>query len=231
MPPRLVETRLGPDVPGNLTRMRNHVVWLLVLAGASSAALPGCSARDLADRRAEADREIVLRPEVPFDAAAAAAALEPGTAAIDGVAYHKLKKSPIQLFNVKTLFAEDEEVVLRPATPHVLAWLRLRDRKHDDRTRVELAEAAKPLRRTTRTDAYGRFRFEGLKPGRYHLQSEVTWSEVVSQRVPVGSVENGWGVPRTVYRNQASAVYHTEPLSRLVEVAEEGEVVEVDLRG
>ena len=210
--------------------MWNHLAVVLVLLAAASATLPGCSARDIADRRAERDRVTVLRPEVPFDAAAAAEALKPGTAAIDGVAFFKQKNSPIQLFNVKTIFAENETVVLRPATPHVLEWLRLRDNEEDERTQVELDPAAREVGRTTKTDAYGRFRFENLRPGRYHLETQATWSELVSQRVPVGTVESGWGVRSNVYRNQASAVYHTERLSQLVEVPEDGEVIEVDLR-
>ena len=211
--------------------MPRHLLVVIVSIAAAGAALPGCSAREIANRRAEQNRVTVLRPDVPFDPAAAAAALAPGSAVIDGVAFYKVKKSPIQIFNVKTVFAENEEVTLRPATRHVLAWLALRDQtEDDDRTRVELDPAARDANRTTKTDRYGRFRFENVRPGRYHLESEATWSEIVSQRVAVGSVDGPWGAPRNVYRNQASARYHTQRLSAVVEIAEEGEVLEIDLR-
>ena len=191
--------------------------------------LTGCSARSVAERRAAKERVDTVYAQVPFDAAEAEAALEPGPAAIDGVASYRWKKNPIHVFFRPLAFAEHEDVVLLPVTDHLLAWERLRDREEDDNTRVFLTDEAWTHKRVTQTDGYGRFRFEGLKPGRYFLQTHVNWTQSGSYSAPVGSVRGAYGTQATVYETRGWSKEHFRRLTRFVEIDEGDRVVEVDL--
>jgi hypothetical protein len=137
--------------------------------------------------------------EVPFDRALAAAAMERETSRISGALYHRLGRLgvdeedssifPTILRNPNLNSPYGGAVYLFPATPQIVEFDRLFGEQQqtmkrwylstrkflNDRpqakTFVMQGEWAK-YARATRTDEFGRYSFDGVKPGRYYLYAD-----------------------------------------------------------
>lgn len=173
----------------------------ILLALLSFLVLPGCaltgetSGLELANQRAGALEPREIGPPAVFDKAQTERAMRPGTARIDGVLYTSRGRYAWvkKLQNDKT-FHPGTEVLLMPDTDYVRSYIAARREHHGSPVQVAIDPAFRPLIRRAVTDAYGRFSFDSLQPGRYVLISEVfmrngyTVDEVVGQgQGPLGS--------------------------------------------
>ncbi|MFP3577735.1 hypothetical protein, partial [Brevibacillus sp. SIMBA_040] len=94
------------------------------------------------------------------------------TSNIEGVASTKQKtvygyKAPLAK---KQLAPEGTLVTLYPLTPYFEEFIKLRKQKENKKTLVYISDEAYKYRIETKTDAYGRFKFEKLKPGKYFIE-------------------------------------------------------------
>jgi len=112
--------------------------------------------------------------QVAFDEAAYAAYRAPGTGTVTGQAFLKTRGGEVR-------YAAGDEVYLNPATDYEAARIfkLLRARFVDPTGKPVWTPAPgenwKTPQRTTTADAEGRFKFEGLPPGKYFVSSNVTW--------------------------------------------------------
>ncbi len=126
-------------------------------------------------------------PSVPFDEAAAAAQLEPGTGEIAGYAMAKeVDNKAYQIANLSKghRARRGTLITVYPVTPYLEEWLKLR-KKHGARAR--LSPEAYSYRIIISTNDRGEFYIPGLKPGRYYLEAAVWYS----RRAVAGYVQTG----------------------------------------
>jgi hypothetical protein len=160
-----------------------------------------CSPMQKANNLANKNQINAIYPSIQFDSVAAKNALAYGTAVIEGVAYTKPRnqigtKVPLS----KPIFAANTTVVLFPVTPYLEEWFHLRNEKESKRTHVYMSNEAFKYRIVEKTDAYGRFKFEKMKPGRYFIQCIMGYSETKSRQVYQG----------TAYGTYSTADYYTK---------------------
>lgn len=127
------------------------------LAAAAAILLAGCAAQP----------PIKPAPRLEFSQAEHAPYLAAGTAAISGQALRRQRGGGV-------VTCAGERVLLMPATPYMHSIVRRAisgDMAADGRPPAEAAS----LLKSTRCDAEGRFRFDGLAPLRWIVATEVTW--------------------------------------------------------
>jgi hypothetical protein len=189
-----------------------------------------CNPMQRANKLAGKNKINVIYPAMPFDSVAAKNALAFGQTTIEGVAYTKPRnqwgtKVPFS----QRIFAVNTTVVLFPVTPYLQEWFRLRNEKEGKRTHVYMSNEAFRYRIVETTDAYGRFKFEKMKPGRYFIQCVMGYSETKSRQVYQG----------TAYGTYSSADYYTkqyynvakyERLEEFITIKEKDTRIEVVLK-
>jgi hypothetical protein len=173
-------------------------------------------------------------PSGAFDAAQAAAQLEPGTSTIRGIALAKEMDTSFTGINLSTGHRawSGTLVTLFPRTPYLEEWLKLR-KKHGNR--AVLSNQVFCHRVITRVTAKGEFEFTDLKPGKYYIEAIVNYVQKTATDVQTGtsSLVNGGGQvisSAPIY----TTVYGSYSASRLatafVQIEADGRVVEVKLR-
>lgn len=197
--------------------MKNWIVLLLIIIGVA------CNSIKEADRMASKQQVEVLYPETAFDSVAAKKLLTYGNATIKGLAYVKTNK--MALVGGKQ-YGSNIAVTLFPVTNYLMDWYNLREKKEGKRTHVYLSAAAARFRIETKSDAYGRFIFDKLKPGKYFIQTFMTTTQNYSSDVEVGT--NSYGTK--YYQKQRYSKSKNHRLEEFVEIKGDGEVVEVVLK-
>lgn len=206
----------------------SHGLVYLVLAACCM--LYACNPMKQADKRAAQNTVTTLYPEMYFDSTVAKRAIAYGKSTIEGVIFTKPKndygfKAPL----AGRIYGTNLQVTLFPVTPYFQEWYRLRKKKEGKRTQVYMSEDAFRWRITTNSDDYGRFRFERMLPGKYFLQTFISWNEQKSYKQYVGT---GYGTYSTVDYYQWQSYYqnHSERLEEFVEVKSDGTIVKVKLK-
>jgi hypothetical protein len=148
--------------------------------------------------------------------------LEYGNSTIKGVVYKKTNK--LAIVNAKK-YGYKVTVTLYPATSYFMEYYNLRQEKESKRTKVHISEEAARYRIEVKTDEYGRFTFDKMKPGKYFLQAMMSTTSYYTQDVEVGS--NSYGT--RFYEKQRQYESKTHRLEKFVEVQKGGDVVEVAL--
>lgn len=174
-------------------------------------------------------------PQVFFDKKLAASMLEPGTSKIEGVAFTKQKNSyGIAISGEKHYAPEGTAVLLFPVTPYFNEFHKMRKRYENKNTNVFMSEDAYKYRLEAFTDAYGRFKFENLKPGKYYIEAIINYTARGSYNEQVGTSTgyNYYGQPlytnpvyQTFFYNYAASNRE----SKFVEIKSQGQLLEIKL--
>jgi hypothetical protein len=192
-----------------------YPLWALLV-------LASCNTIKQADNKASRNEIKTLYPTQKFDSLSAKRMLEYGNSTIKGVVYKKTNK--LAIVNAKR-YGANVTVTLIPATPYFMEYYNLRQEKENKRTKVYMADEAFKYRIEVKTDEYGRFKFEKMKPGKYFLQAMMTTTNYYTQDVEVGT--NSYGT--RFYEKQRQYESKTHRLEKFVEVQNGSDVVEVVL--
>lgn len=189
-----------------------------------------------------AQRTTYILPGTYFDKNVAANALAPGNSAIRGVAYTKgsqnSKRFQILLDKLgkKKLARRGTIVRLFPLTPYFQEYLELRSKYKPSGKKIAVItpEAYKYRIETAVVDDNGNFQFTNLKPGKYLLEAEVTYTKTGTASEQVGT-ETGYNVygeaifSNPIYADYSIAYDITNYVSETVEITEDEAIIEVGL--
>jgi hypothetical protein len=167
-----------------------------------------CNPAKQANRNAYNNTVVEVYPQVQFDSVAAKNMLAYGNTNIEGVLYARRDATEIRIGRNNRVFASDALVTLFPVTPYFEEWYRLR-KKQSKLKRVYMSNEAFRQRITTTTDAYGRFVFDRMKPGKYFVMANVSWTDYRNANVEVGRDVAQTG---TQYITQGGAVIGANPI-------------------
>lgn len=182
-----------------------------------------CNSIKQADRLANKQQVNIVYPETVFDSVEAKKRLAYGKGTIKGVVYVKTNK--MALVGGKQ-YGSNVVVTLFPVTNYLMDWYKLREKKEDKRTRVYLSDMAARFRIEVKSDAYGRFTFDQLKPGKYFIQTFMTTTKNYTADVEVGA--NSYGTK--YYQKQRYSESKNHRLEQFVEIKADGEILEVVLK-
>lgn len=194
-------------------------------------ATAACNPVKQVNRKASKQEVKNLYPQVSFDSSLAKAALAYGDITIEGVAFTKPKnmygfKAPLS----KRIYAVNTTILLFPVTAYFEAWYKLREEKEDKLTKVYMSEEAFKYRIAEKTDGYGRFKFEKMKPGRYFIQCIVSWSEGRSRDVYRGSSYGSFGASADHYSREYYAVSKADRLEEFITIQPGQKKLELTLK-
>lgn len=179
----------------------------------------------------------VYFPQVFFDKKEAKEKLAMGKSTIEGVAFTRQKSN----FGIKPLLGEKHYaregtlVMLFPCTKYFYEWYDLRSKYEGKDTSVFMSGEAFEYRIDAKTDAYGRFKFSNLKPGKYYLETIIDFTAVGSYSEQVGATNyyNGYGAMVGSSPIYQSYYYNYEVANRetkFVEISRDGELIEIKLK-
>ena len=108
---------------------------------------------------------------------------KPGNGVIDGQAFVVIRGGDVLLDDLGYLTtigdnartASTSDVTLDPATPFAMAWYMKTGTSLRRFKNAPKDAAFRAARKTTIADEAGRFKFEGLPPGRYIIRTTITW--------------------------------------------------------
>ncbi|RNL82906.1 carboxypeptidase regulatory-like domain-containing protein [Sinomicrobium pectinilyticum] len=191
-----------------------------------------CNPLKEADRKAEKNKVTTIYPTVAFDSLKAIHALQPGNSTIRGILFTKEKTSlGIKPPLGQKVYAQNTLVTLFPVTDYFNAWYELRKKRENKRTIVYMSNEAFHYRLETKTDEYGRFAFENLKPGTYFLQSIFNTSFAHTGQYYTGrSVYGNYGTAAHEYEYKTFYNQQNERIEKFVEIDQDGEIQEIKLK-
>lgn len=186
---------------------------LLVFSG-------GADAADLGLKR-------VYLPQAFFDAKAARQDLTSGSSSIRGVAY---VNDPM---GSGTYYARGSVVMLFPITDYFAEWLRLNQKFSATPHEVYMLPEAFAARKEAVTDDNGNFVFDGLRPGKYFLETIIDYQSVGVASEQTGTVVGVMGGAAYSYPTYSHYTYRFNAQKRAakeVVIEKSGEMVPVKLR-
>lgn len=182
-----------------------------------------------------------LLPQVFFDKTLAQNQLKPGKSTIEGEAFTREKANiPFTLgmakakIGKKHIADEGTLVMLFPVTDYFMEFYNLRKKKENRKNKVVMSPDAFETRREAYTDAYGRFKFDNLKIGKYYLETIIDFTQTGRYQQQVGNTNyyNAYGgylysnpIYQTYFYNYG--VSHRE--SKFVEITKDGQIIEIKL--
>lgn len=174
----------------------------------------------------EEEKITTLYPEAVFDSIQAKKALALGKGKITGVAF--TKAAPL----APRIYANNMKIMLFPVTPYFEAWYKLRNSKENLRKRryVYMSDAAFRYRLEAISNSVGKFTFPDMKPGKYFLTGNMSWSTTGSYNEHTGTSYGSYGTQADHYEKRYYTQNHEERLEKFVEVKTDGEIVEVKLK-
>lgn len=180
----------------------------------------------------ERDDTIRLMAKVPFDTMQAKKALSLGKSTIKGVAFTRPESQSLG-FGIKAgkkIYANKIKVVLFPVTPYLLEFLDLKKKENLKKLKFAyLSNEAYRFRLEAITNSDGEFTFPEMKPGKYYLEGVLKWSQDGYYNRYNGSAYNGYGTTN-YYSREYYNVGHADLLTKIVEITEEGQILEVKLK-
>lgn len=174
----------------------------------------------------EEEKITTLYPEAVFDSIQAKKALALGKGKITGVAF--TKAAPL----APRIYANNMKIMLFPVTPYFEAWYKLRNSKENLKKRryVYMSDAAFRYRLEAISNSAGKFTFPDMKPGKYFLTGNMSWSTTGSYNEHTGTSYGSYGTQADHYEKRYYTQNHEERLEKFVEVKTDGEIVEVKLK-
>lgn len=187
-----------------------------------------------ADKQAERDKPEYFYPQTPFEPELAKQMMGQGSTTIRGILFHTLNEWGQQ----GTLFLPSRgsnavagiEVILVPATPHIVEWQKLykkqRDLKKPASSGLQQLMRGKKRNRilkyddrvgdymvVAKTDQYGRFTFTNMLPGKYYItaQANISGSFQGTEVTGNSTAYDAYGIPYSVE--------HTRPVTRTYNTA------------
>lgn len=180
----------------------------------------------------ERNDTIYLTPKTAFDAAAAKAALAKGKSTIKGVAF--IRPNNNIGFNIKTgkkLYANKIKISLYPITPYFNEFLALKKVEKPKKLKFAfMSREAISHRLEAVTNSTGEFTFPEMKPGKYYIEGVLNWTQSGTYQQYTGSGYNNYGGRADYYTNQNYVNHNSDLLTKIVEVKEDGQVVEIKLK-
>lgn len=191
-----------------------------------------------------AQNKTYLLPGTYFDPEQAANALQPGKSAIRGIAFTRGFKSTSIVGNSKLLdklgpkqFARPgTTVTLFPLTPYFQEYLELRKKYKSGGKKVAvISNEAYKYRITTQVvDDKGNFQFTNIKPGKYLIEANVSFTKTGTASEQVGT-ETGYNVygqaisSNPIYSSYSIAWSVSDYVSEIVEIVEDEAIIDVNL--
>lgn len=169
----------------------------------------------------------IYYPQGFFDKKQAQDMLAYGKSTIEGVASTKQYTD-----SKKQLAPEGTLVTLYPLTPYFEEFIKLRKQKENKKTSVYISDEAYKFRIEAKTDAYGRFKFEKLKPGKYYIECIVPYiaSYTYEQQTGITTTYNGYGaaIATSPYYEKFLGSYDASNReTKIVEIKKDGELLEI----
>jgi hypothetical protein len=189
-----------------------------------------CNAHKQADRMASRHERKTIYPDYTYDVKVGRTALAEGRTLIEGVVFTKPKTklgygAPL----ADRIYGKNVLITLFPVTPYFEQWYDLRKKRENKLTAVYMSDSAFKYRLTTKSDDYGRFKFEKMKPGKYFLQAFLDWSESKNYKAFVGSGESGYGTTN-YYQWQTYTQNHSDRLEKFIEVEAQQSTLSIKLK-
>ncbi len=106
----------------------------------------------------------VREPTTPLDTAEIAALLQPGASTITGQAFARTVGGEVR-------YGAGSTILLLPRTRYIEECIALKQSNASTHCGLRIAHYG----RTATGDGTGRFKFERLRPGKYYLETSITW--------------------------------------------------------
>lgn len=183
-----------------------------------------------------------IYPKTNFDEEYTKNAVALGNSTINGVLFYKITNDGSDAALLSTIKPEPvsgHKVFLYPYTPYLVDYINLskkQARSRDPQKRKVMADDRMFIYSYySVTDNYGRFSFGKMKPGKYLLSAEKMVSGYYYTTVATGRAVSDFNpyygqVGVTQYENQRQNWSALAILEKVVEVKEDGKIVEVDAR-
>lgn len=183
-----------------------------------------------------------IYPKTNFDEEYTKNAVALGNSTINGVLFYKITNDGSDAALLSTIKPEPvsgHKVFLYPYTPYLVDYINLskkQARSRDPQKRKVMADDRMFIYSYySVTDNYGRFTFGKMKPGKYLLSAEKMVSGYYYTTVATGRAVSDFNpyygqVGVTQYENQKQNWSALAILEKVVEVKEDGKIVEVDAR-
>jgi hypothetical protein len=161
-----------------------------------------------------------LKPSVPFDLAAAKAALEPGHSIITGQVCAGWKGN---------LVLGSRPVLLYPATPYLDQIIALGKKAKPGKDKVQMDPDLVIARMEAKPNTDGEFQFSQMKPGRYYLSTSIEAMIGGSVDVYAGHVSTDYG-SANVYTSQNFSYGSGTQIEKFVDVKKDGDTIKVTMQ-
>lgn len=162
----------------------------------------------------------ILKPDVPFDLAAAKAALEAGHSVIKGQVCGSWRGN---------LVLGSQPVFLYPATPYLQQALALGKKARPGKDQVLTDPDLVAARMEAKPNENGEFQFSQMKLGKYYLVTSISALLSGSRDVYAGHVDTGYG-SANVYTSQNFNFGSDAGIERIVDVEKDGDTVKVTMQ-
>ncbi len=194
------------------------------------------------NKQEQLDTVQYIYPKTNFDEEYTKNAIALGNSTINGVLFYKITNDGLDAALLSTIKPEPvsgHKVFLYPYTPYLVEYINLskkQARSRDPQKRKVMAdERLFNYAYYSETDNYGRFSFGKMKPGKYFLSAEKMVSGYYYTTVATGRAVTDFNpyygqVGVTQYENQRQNWSALAILEKVVEVKEDGKIVEVDAR-
>ena len=172
-------------------------------------------------------------PQAFFDKNDAKTKLSLGNSTIKGVSFLREKKGSLGLRLGDKYYAKNSLVILLPTTEYFKVWylLKLKKGKLAD---VIMNREAFEYRLETKTDEFGNFQFNNMKPGIYYIECMIDYvgTAVGTQQVGRNDYYNGYGYQYSepIYQYYYYNYDGKEIAQKIVEITQDNQLVEVKLK-
>lgn len=197
----------------------------------------------------QAQDKTYILPGTYFDKAAAEKALQPGKSAIRGTAYTRgfkdtsiigpgrgLLGKQLSKLGPKQFATKGTTVTLFPLTPYFQEYLELRSKYKPGGKKVAvISNDAYYYRITTQVvDDKGNFQFTNLKPGKYMVETTVSYTKKGTASEQVGT-ETGYNVygqqvsSTPIYSSYSVFWSQADYVSEIIDITEDESIIDVKL--
>jgi hypothetical protein len=194
------------------------------------------------NKQQQLDTVQYIYPKIEFAEISTKNAVALGNSTINGVLFYRVTNDGLDaavLSPIKPTPVTAHKVFLYPYTPYLMEYVNLskkQSRSQDPQKRKVMAdERLFKYAYYTETDDYGRFTFGKMKPGKYFLSAEKQINGYYYVNVATGRTVSDFNpyygqVGVTHYENQRQNWNAIAILEKVIEIKEDGKIVEVDAR-
>jgi hypothetical protein len=234
-----------------MSRLCLALCALMLIAPAVAIAKSG--KLEAADRNAELAKPEYYGPKAPFDPADARAKLAEGDVTIRGFLFHNLngwgRPGTLFLPGGPAQAVKNVEVYLYPATAHLVEWQKLFEKENSAKFKPPIVAAFQKRKRPkvlefdprmqevriiVKTDEFGRFTFEKMRPGKYYITAATNISGSYEGNEVTGhsTAYDGWGRPYNVEHTRPATHSFSTPMfmDDFIEVKDDETKMEIDAK-